>query len=79
MRKIKVPVTIQAMASKTIGEVELEKGTPEEFLEKAQALWESQGHDHPTLNVYNDFDLGEWEILEEKQSDIDFYKTRKIK
>lgn len=72
--KIKVPVYIIASATKHIGDVELEEGTVEEYEEKAGLLWEEKGFDHPTLNVHNDFDMGDWDIMKQSEADLSFYK-----
>ena len=71
MKKYKVPVTIIATASHTIGEVEVD--SIEEFKEKAEELWEELGFDHPTVNISNDFDLGDWEMNEVEERDLDYY------
>lgn len=75
-KKFKVPVYIESIASKYIGEVELETNDPEEYQEKATALWESQDFDYPILNVHNHFDMGEWEVQKQDKSDLDFYKNQ---
>lgn len=69
---MKIPVYITTSVSHSIGKVECE--TTEEYNEKAQDLWESQEFDSPTTNCHNDFDIGEWEIEELKESDLEFYK-----
>lgn len=72
--KFLVPVYIVTEASLLIGEVEMESNDPKEYERKAMELWESQGHDHPTLNIHNDFDLGDWDILPQNSSDIEFFR-----
>jgi hypothetical protein len=54
------PVYLYTAASHYIGTVEA--SSKEEYLKKAEALWESQSWDHPTTNCHNEFDLGDWDI-----------------
>lgn len=74
MSKYRVPVSIEAFASKVIGHVECD--SVEEFHQKAEELWESQGWESPATNITNDFEIdGEWEIPEMKEKDLEFYKA----
>ena len=57
-----IPVIIQTTASKQIGEVDAE--TKDDFLEKANKLWEEKGFDSPRTNIHDDFDLHDWDIDE---------------
>ena len=69
MGKYKTQVYIETWASKHIGSVEFD--SIEEYNEKAQALWESQDFDSPTLNCHNNFDLGDdWETSKIDVSDL---------
>ncbi len=71
MSKYKVPVYIEAVASKCIGHVEC--GSVEEFKREAERLWESQEWDHPSANCTNDFDLGDFDLdLKISQKDLEF-------
>ena len=68
-KKVKIPVYIQTVAYKHIGDVEIE--LPGEFDDAAYELWKSMGFDYPRVNVSNDFELNdEWELPEE---DVSFY------
>ncbi len=69
---MKVPVYIITTSSKCIGEVDVE--SKKEFFDAAEELWKSQGYDAPTINISNDFDLGDWDIDE---TDLDYYFKEK--
>ena len=73
MSKYEIPVSIQCIASKTIGTVKCD--TLEEFKEKAEKLWESQGYDYPRANISNDFDLNDWDLSEVREDDLKDYET----
>jgi len=60
MKKFKAQVYIESTASKYIGEIEFD--SIEEYKEKAADLWESQDYEYPTINISNNFDLGDWEL-----------------
>ena len=64
-KKRKVGVYIHAGVDKCIGAVEAE--TKEEYLEKADKLWEEQQYDYPTLchQCSHEMNTGDWEIDEE--------------
>tara|TARA_R110000737_G_scaffold296532_3_gene303133 strand:- start:877 stop:1107 length:231 start_codon:yes stop_codon:yes gene_type:complete len=70
MSKYKTYVGIQTVASISIGEVEFD--TIEEYYEKAEDLWESQGYNNPNTNISNDFDLGDWDICKIDESDLPY-------
>lgn len=71
-KKYKVPVYILSTASKYIGEVEFD--TIEEYNEKKDKLWEKLDYDTPSLYACNDFDLGDWDIEELEDNDLEYYK-----
>jgi hypothetical protein len=76
MAKYKIPVVIQTIASKTIGEVEC--SSFEEFAEKAADLWESTGFYVPTTNITNDFDLsGDWDVDIVEEDEFKYYEEIK--
>ena len=70
MKKYKIPVSIQTIASKIIGFVECDN--IDEFNELAEKLWEEKGYEHPTINCSNDFDLNDWDISEIENDDLKF-------
>lgn len=73
MSKYRVPVTITTCASHTIGYVECD--TVKEFGKKAQDLWESKDYGSPSVNITNDFDLGDWDINNIDGEDLKYYKA----
>ena len=73
MSKYHIPVSIITCASHTIGMVKCD--TIEEFNEKAEALWESQGWDAPTTNITNKFDLNDWAIDIITMDDLQYYEV----
>lgn len=73
MAKYCIPVVIQTIAYKQIGEIEC--SSIEEFAEKAADLWESTGYYTPTLNISNDFDLsGEWDVVMIDEDELKYQK-----
>ena len=64
MSKYKTWVGIQTVASASIGEIEFD--TIEEYYEKAEALWESQGYDNPTGSP------GDWDFCKVDEGDLPF-------
>lgn len=75
MKKYKIPVIIETIASHVIGEVECD--SLEEYAEKAEKVWESQGHDSPSTNVGNNFDLNEWDLAKFKEDDLKYCETKR--
>ncbi len=73
MSKYRIPVTIETVASHTIGMVDCDSG--EEFKRLAKELWESQGWEAPDTNCSNDFDLNEWDIAPVEESDLIYYTS----
>ena len=73
-KKYRIPVTIIASASHTIGEVECD--SLEEFEELAEELWKSQGYDAPNINATNNFDLGDWDIAEVPESHMPYCENK---
>lgn len=73
MAKYTIPVHIMTHATYVIGEVECDSF--EEYLEKAEALWDSEECDSPTTNCHNDFDLGDWDLDLLESTDIKHYEA----
>lgn len=73
MSKYSIPVSLQTCASHTIGTIECD--TLDEFKEKAEKLWESQGYDSPSVNISNNFELGEWDLSEVLEDELQYYKA----
>ena len=66
---MKVPVYLTTRAGYYIGDVDIKK--PEDFYDAADALWELQDYDYPTLCHHcADVDLNDWYI---DDSNVDFY------
>ena len=74
MSKYKVPVSIQTIADKTIGHIECD--TIEEYMEKSEALWQSQYYDSPSTNITNDFDLNDWDLSPVSEDDLKYYISK---
>jgi len=36
-------------------------------------LWKSKGYDHPSTNSSNNFDLGDWDICEMEEGDLEYF------
>jgi len=70
MSKYKTNVGIRTTASTSIGEVEFD--TIEEYYEKAEDLWASQGYENPTGSYGDGFDLGDWDICDINESDLPY-------
>ena len=66
---------IQTVASKVVGFVECD--SVDDYQEKAEALWESQGNDYPTTNISNDFDLGDFDLSVVDNFDLACYRINK--
>jgi len=75
MKKVKVPVYLQAMATRFIGDVEIE--SLEDFNDAAFKLLEETGMDI-SANISNDFDMDDSEIQPIDQEDFDFYKNEQL-
>jgi len=71
MSKYKIPVDIWASASTHVGMVECD--SIEEYWKKAEELWKSKGYDHPSTNSSNNFDLGDWDICEMEEGDLEYF------
>lgn len=76
MGKIRIPVYIQAWATKCIGYVEIK--FLEEFENAANELLEETNEDIST-NITNDFEVGDEEIQLINQRDFNFYKEDQTK
>ncbi len=59
---MKIEVYITTTAQKYIGEVDATD--IDDYIKKADALWESQDNFSPDVNVSNDFELNDWSIDE---------------
>ena len=59
---MKIEVYITTTAQQYIGEVDATD--TEDYIKKAEALWESQDNDYPNVNISNDFELNDWSIDE---------------
>ncbi len=68
MKKVKVPVYIQTVASSYIGNVEIEHES--EFFEAADKLWEEKQYESPTVchQCGDEIELGDFEIAEDTLS-----------
>jgi hypothetical protein len=61
--KIKIPVYITATASKRVGFIEVDSEDSEPDINSlAEELWENEDWDVISVNISNDFDIGESDI-----------------
>jgi len=74
-KKYNVPVYINATASTYVGNVECDN--LDEFNDLADELWKSKGYEAPTPSHDSNFDLGDWDIDEYSDSDLEIYKKNK--
>jgi hypothetical protein len=71
-KKYRIPVSIQTVADKNIGFVEVD--SIEEYNEKAEKLWRDQGYAHPRINITNDFNLNDWDLSPVSDDDLKYHK-----
>ncbi len=75
MSKYQIPVTIITCASHTIGYVMCD--SVDEYYEKAEALWEKHENYYPSNSLSNEFDLGDWDIMDVVDEDLKYYENSK--
>ena len=74
MEKVKIPVYLLTSAYKYIGDVEISH--PDQFNGAAMKLWDETGEDI-SVNISNDFEVGDSDIDDSVIKDWEDYKQRK--
>ena len=73
-KKYSIPVYLHTSASHCIGTIECD--SVDEYYIEAEKLWEEQEYDAPSTNVSNDFDLGDWDLDEAEERDLNYYTNK---